>query len=256
MTAGAGCRTLISKVSGGRSGAEVIHAAAGHPVTGHVMIPSAERACFDAVHRRGSAESPAGCWSELVRLRDGRVTLSIGDVGGRGLPAAFMTGQLRRAIRLASVLDPEPAGVLRYAHDQLLANADTDMEATAFFGVFDPAASTLTYASAAHPFAVCCASGGAMQPLPAESVPLGGRGYEARPPRSLTVPAGALLVLYTPGLAGASAAVREESPFVRAVRTVRSQYGPGQAHRLADALTGEQEIARDLALITLAVAEP
>jgi serine phosphatase RsbU (regulator of sigma subunit) len=231
----------------------VSHAAVRLPETGQMIIPSAEGAHFDGVYRRGSTESLAGCWCELFRLRDGRVTLSIGDVAGRGLPAAFMMGQLRRAIRLASVLDPEPAGVLRYAHDQLLASADAEMEATAFFGVFDPAASRLTYASAAHPFAVCCAPTGAMEPLRAESVPLGSRRYEARPSRTVTLPAGALLVVYTPGLAGASAAVREESPFVRAVRAVRSQYAPGQAHRLADALAAEQQLTRDVALLTVAI---
>jgi|GEM_PF-6572692 len=220
-----------------------------------MIIPSAEGARFDAVYLRGSTESLAGCWGELFRLRDGRVTLSIGDVGGRGLPAAFMMGQLRRAIRLASVLDPEPAGVLQYAHDQLLASAETDMEATAFFGVFDPTASTLTYASAAHPFAVCCLPGGAMQPLPAESAPLGSRRYQARPARAITLARGALLAVYTPGLAGASAAVREDSPFVRAMRSVRAQHGSGQARRLADALVAEHQLTRDVALITLAIAE-
>lgn len=219
-----------------------------------MIIPPAEGACLDAVRLRGSAESLAGCWCELFRLRDGRVTLSIGDVAGRGLPAAFMMGQLQRAIRIASLLDPEPAGVLRYAHDQLLASADAEMEATAFFGVFDPAASTLTYASAAHPFAVCCSRDGAMEPLRAETGPLGSRHSEAWPSHLFTLRAGVLFVAYTAGLAGAAAAVREESPFVRAVRAVRSQYAPGQARRITDALLAGRPLTRDVALITLAIA--
>lgn len=234
----------------------VSHAIVLPAVTGHMIIPTVPGACLDAVYLQGSAESPAGGWCELLPLRDGRVTLSIGDVAGRGLPAAFTMGQVRRSLRLASLLDPEPSAVLRFAHDRLMEAVDAEVEVTAFFGVFDPSASALTYASAAHPFAVCCLPDGTMDPLPAEGAPLGGRQQEARPARVAALPAGAMVVLYTSGLAGASAIMREESPLARAVRAAHAQPAAERAHRIADALLEGRTLTRDVALITLTIAKP
>jgi serine phosphatase RsbU (regulator of sigma subunit) len=212
-----------------------------------MTIPPVAGAKLDEVYVRGGDETPASAWSELFALRDGRVALSLGDVARAGLPGAFMMGQLRRTVRLAALLDPEPSVVLHVAHQQLLANADVEISATAFFGVFDPSDSTLTYASAAHPYAACYLPNGAAAALAAKGGALGDRNAGFRPSRTLTLVPGALVVVYSEALADNGPA------FDRAARGAHAASVANHAHRIADAVFWDRKPGRDVAVITLAI---
>src|SRR4029078_9965640 len=53
-----------------------------------------------------------GDWYDVIPLADGRVGVVMGDVVGRGIPAASLMGQLRNALRAYAVEGYNPATVL------------------------------------------------------------------------------------------------------------------------------------------------
>src|SRR4051794_12792345 len=84
-----------------------------------------------------------GDWYDAVRREDGIIHLTVGDVAGRGIPAAVLMGQLRNAFRALAYDHDSPAAIAR----RLTRLVPQDEMATAVFITIDPFAGVLTYAS-------------------------------------------------------------------------------------------------------------
>jgi anti-anti-sigma factor len=113
-----------------------------------------------------------GDFYEAIRLPGGSIGVAVGDVVGRGAPAAAAMGQLRSALRAFAMSGAGPAEVLA----NLSAYAETvegAMAATAAYAIFDPAGGQLRYACAGHPWPLLAGPGGPPRYLKeGRSVPL------------------------------------------------------------------------------------
>ena len=101
----------------------------------------------------------------LVRRRcrrsDGIVHITVGDVAGRGIPAAVLMGQMRNAFRAYAYDHTSPAELLR----RMRRHITGDEMATAVCLTLDPYTRELTYASAGHPPSLLVGgAGGAVTP--------------------------------------------------------------------------------------------
>ncbi len=139
-----------------------------------------------------------GDWLDVIELPGGRTAFVIGDVMGRGVPAASTMGQIRTAVRAYAMLDLAPAEVLRNASQLAMAMPGRQF-ITCVYAVHDPAEGTLTYANAGHPPPAIVHPGDAVTFLRDRlGMPL--RVGEAYHDRVVAFPPGSTLVLYTDGL--------------------------------------------------------
>jgi PAS domain S-box-containing protein len=164
-------------------------------------LPEVPGLRLDAFYAPGRAEAQVGGdWYDALRLVDGRVVVSIGDVAGSGLQAAVTMGNMRQIIRGIAQVHADPALMLDAA-DRALRLEHPDTFVTAFVGVFDPIMRTMTYALAGQPPPLLRLPHGAIEPLSGNGLPLGLRSNAAST-RSTTieVPVGSSLLLYTDGL--------------------------------------------------------
>ena len=60
----------------------------------------------------GSGVDVGGDWYDVIPLSDGRVVVALGDVMGKGVPAAIVMGQVRSAMRAYALIDPAPSVML------------------------------------------------------------------------------------------------------------------------------------------------
>jgi anti-sigma regulatory factor (Ser/Thr protein kinase) len=164
-------------------------------------LPQAPGLVLDAFYSPGRAEAQVGGdWYDALRLIDGRVVVSIGDVAGSGLAAAVTMGNMRQIIRGIAQVHAEPALMLDAA-DRALRLEHPDKFVTAFVGVFDPISSRLTYASAGHPPPLVRRPDGSIEPLAETGLPLGLRSNaENTGSTTVELAAGSCLLLYTDGL--------------------------------------------------------
>jgi len=164
-------------------------------------LPSAPGLTLDAFYSPGRAEAQVGGdWYDALRLVDGRVVISIGDVAGSGLAAAVTMGNMRQIIRGIAQVHADPALMLDAA-DRALRLEHPDKFATAFVGVFDPITTTLTYASAGQPPPLLRRPSGETEPLLGTGLPLGLRtNAEKTSSTTMHLPRGSSLLLYTDGL--------------------------------------------------------
>ena len=164
-------------------------------------LPNAPGLVLDAFYAPGRAEAQVGGdWYDALRLVDGRIVVSIGDVAGSGLQAAVTMGNMRQIIRGIAQVHADPPLMLDAA-DRALRLEHPDKFVTAFVGVFDPINSTLTYASAGQPPPLLRRPTGETEPLLGTGLPLGLRANaEKTSGTTIDLPTGSSLLLYTDGL--------------------------------------------------------
>ena len=102
------------------------------------VLPRVPGLALDAFYAPGREEATVGGdWYDAVRLIDGRVVVSIGDVAGSGLQAAVTMGNMRQIIRGIAQVHADPALMLDAA-DRALRLEHPDKFVTAFVGVYRP----------------------------------------------------------------------------------------------------------------------
>ncbi|MDP5184724.1 SpoIIE family protein phosphatase [Blastococcus sp. BMG 814] len=155
-----------------------------------------------AVHYEPAAGTleVGGDWYDVVDLPGGGYGVVVGDVVGRGLPAAAVMGQLRSAGRALLLESRSPSHALE-ALDRFAAMVPGAAVSTVFCAVLDPRTGSLRYSSAGHPPAVLAeADGGTRLLEDAASLPLAVVEGLDRPEAEVVLPAGSTLLLYTDGL--------------------------------------------------------
>ena len=162
------------------------------PATDRPSVPLAVR------YRAGSASRAGGDWYDVIELDEDRLALAVGDIVGRGVPAAASMGQLRSATRALAPMVDDP-GELLVALDQYVATTGQGMHSTIAYVVVDTRHELLRHALAGHPPPVLRMPDGTTHLLDAGHGPLLGMNA-ARHSATTPITPGTLLVLYTDGL--------------------------------------------------------
>ena len=94
----------------------------------------------------------SGDFYDVIRLEGGRLGLVVADVSGKGVPAAMFMMSTRTLLRGLAAAGSDPGEVLAEVNDVLSVDNDLATFVTMFFGIFDPADGSVTYANAGHDF--------------------------------------------------------------------------------------------------------
>ena len=164
-----------------------------------ISLPQVPDVDFAGIYVPASKrELLGGDWYDALRLSDGRIVVSIGDVAGSGLSAAVIMSSMRQVIRGVAQVYADPIAMLDAA-DRTLKAEYPDTFVTAFVGVFDPVARTLRYASAGHPPPLLREAEGMVTPLGVSGLPLGLR-LRGETAAITLLPNASLIVFYSDGL--------------------------------------------------------
>ena len=196
-----------------------------------------------------------GDWYDVFPLAGGRIGMVVGDVVGRGVPAAALMAQLRTALRAYAFDGNRPGDVVERVNRLLLYLEPATMTTAAFL-VLDPEADSLTAVCAGHPPPLVLDADGSARFLDLDpDVALGVSGASRYRERQRDLPAGSTLVLYTDGVVE----VRGEpldAGLERLRRLVESAGGEGVegiCDAVVDRLTRKGRPSDDVALLAARV---
>jgi sigma-B regulation protein RsbU (phosphoserine phosphatase) len=122
--------------------------------------------------RSDPARWVGGDFYDVIHLDADRFALVIGDVSGKGMPAALYMAQTHSLLRAEARREDSPRAVLYSVHRLLQALGRASMFVTVFYGIVEGAARRLTYARAGHDRPLLL-RGGEIRPLGGEGTILG-----------------------------------------------------------------------------------
>jgi sigma-B regulation protein RsbU (phosphoserine phosphatase) len=155
------------------------------------------------------AQTVGGDYYDFIPMRDGRVAVVVGDVAGKGVPAALLVAKLSSEVRFCLLTEPTLAKAVNCLNDAMIRGGLGDRFVTLFAAILDPVNHEMTLVNAGHmnPRLFHGAQNKLALAMADEAagVPLGvlpGYEYEA-----VTVPLGAgdTLTIYTDGVTDAMA---------------------------------------------------
>jgi phosphoserine phosphatase RsbU/P len=146
------------------------------------------------------ANTVGGDFYDVLPLPDGKVIVALGDVAGKGSPAALLMALLLAVLRTLVDEQLEPAPLVERLNAQIARHRPASRFITLFFGVFDPDTGVLTYVNAGQNPPLIRRRDGRYDRLTSTGVALGmfeGSRFAAE--RTMVLP-GELLVLYSDGI--------------------------------------------------------
>jgi serine phosphatase RsbU (regulator of sigma subunit) len=149
------------------------------------------------------AHELGGDFFNYFGLPGGEVALLMGDVSGKGVPAALLMANLQATLRARLPLESDLAAFADRLDHEVEASTPTEVYLTLFLSVLDPERRELRYVNAGHESPFLLRLDGRVERLEPTGRPIGlmpGGGYTER---RVAIGAGDRLFLYTDGLVDA-----------------------------------------------------
>jgi PAS domain S-box-containing protein len=188
-----------------------------------------------AVYYRPAREV-GGDFYDFLELEDGRLGLIVGDVSGKGVPAAIVMAITRTMLRSAYHLG-SPGEILQKVNDDLFPDIPPNVFVTCLAALLDSKTGRLQYANAGHdpPFVRRESGVGKLQ---ATGMPLGLMPNMSYEQKEIALESGESILLYSDGLAEAHSPHHEMFGFPRIEKFVGAH---SEGAELIDSLLTELE---------------
>jgi phosphoserine phosphatase RsbU/P len=146
------------------------------------------------------ANTVGGDFYDILPLADGRLMIAVGDVAGKGSPAALLMALLLAMLR---TLVDEGLGAVRLIlrlNVQICRHSPGSRFITFFYGIYNPADGSLEYVNAGHLPPMVRRTSGAIDRLDRGGMALGMFEHATYETGHVIVGPGEVLVLYTDGI--------------------------------------------------------
>ncbi len=171
------------------------------------------------------AKSVGGDYYDFIRLPSGRLGICIGDITGKGMPAAMLMANLQATFRSQAVILEQCDQCLQGTNTMLFRSTEATKFATFFYGILDPESNMLTYANGGHDAPLLLYGSNENEPaqLGATGLLLGVMENAEYELQSVDFKAGDILLLYTDGITEAMDKEGQEFGLDELVRILRLQ---------------------------------
>jgi sigma-B regulation protein RsbU (phosphoserine phosphatase) len=142
---------------------------------------------------------------DVIRFPDGRTGLVVGDVSGKGVPAALFGARLLSDVRYEALYHGEVGATLAAVNEIVVRRSTRGMFVTLLYAVYDPGRAAVTFGNAGHVAPVVRAGDGRLTRWEdVTSIPLGVQQGQTFPTVARGLPAGETLLLLTDGVLDAA----------------------------------------------------
>jgi sigma-B regulation protein RsbU (phosphoserine phosphatase) len=184
-----------------------------------------------------------GDFFDYVDLPDGRFGFVVGDVSGKGLPAALLTAVVQGVFAIEASLGHSPADALAALNETLIRKAVEGRFATLFYGALS-GEGTLTYTNAGHNPPIVLGTSG-LRRLSSGGTIVGIFPDAKYEQETITLDAGDLVVVFSDGVTEAFNADWEEFGNDRLIECVRANAALSPVALLEQIMTAVRRFVKD-----------
>jgi serine phosphatase RsbU (regulator of sigma subunit) len=146
------------------------------------------------------ANTVGGDFYDVLPLPDGRVILAVGDVAGKGSPAALLMALLLAMLRTLVDEELDPEALVTRLNAQIWRHSPGSRFITFFYAIYDPVSGTLTYVNAGQNPPLVRRGPGRCERLAATGIALGMFDQSSYSAVETRIDPGEMLVLYSDGI--------------------------------------------------------
>lgn len=185
---------------------------------------------WDFAARCVPAREVGGDFYDWQQTSPGYISITVGDVMGKGLAAALLMASVRAVLRAVGPYG-SPASAVQTAAASLASDLTRSGSfVTVFHAQLDLATGRLRYVDAGHGYAFLCRCDGQIEKLPGEGLPIGVVDEEIYMEGEITMEPGDILVIYSDGL----------------TQALPNAFGPVEINALVAGNCSAAEVATDL----------
>jgi PAS domain S-box-containing protein len=175
---------------------------------------------YDIAGMSMPASDVGGDYYDFINLDDHRLAIALGDVSGKGLPAALVMSNLQATIRSIASYSKKSSEGLERANRLLFNSTDAKTFISLFYGILDTQKGTLCYANAGQNLPVLFSPGKPPRPLENHGLVLGTKKTVSYQAEEITINSGDRLLIYSDGITEAMNEQHEEFGEERLVELV------------------------------------
>jgi sigma-B regulation protein RsbU (phosphoserine phosphatase) len=146
------------------------------------------------------ANTVGGDFYDIIPVEDTRIIIAVGDVAGKGSPAALLMALLLAMLRTLVDERLEPAALVTRLNAQISRHAPGARFITLLYAVYDSASGVLSYVNAGHMPPLVLRRDGSCERLSDGGIALGIFEGSVYTPRQVTINPGELLAIYSDGI--------------------------------------------------------
>ncbi|MCK9225865.1 MAG: SpoIIE family protein phosphatase [Candidatus Muirbacterium halophilum] len=119
------------------------------------------------------AKEVGGDYVDLIHIDENNKGIVIGDVSGKGVPAALLMVMLRTLLRSFAYRELSPAILMEKVNNLIIEDIDPKVFATLFYGIYDEKNKVLRFCNAGHNYPIIVRNGKIIKELATNDVVLG-----------------------------------------------------------------------------------
>jgi serine phosphatase RsbU (regulator of sigma subunit) len=140
-----------------------------------MLLPKEAPPCpgYDIAGHHLPCRTVGGDYFDLVPYNDGRLALVVGDVSGKGLPAAILMSSLQARVQMLRETSPDPASAVTLLNRNFAERCPEGKFVTFFYALLDPRSGRLQYSNAGHNYPLLLRANGKTEQLAGGGLVLG-----------------------------------------------------------------------------------
>ncbi len=151
-----------------------------------------------------------GDYFDFFRLSDGKVAIVVGDVAGKGMPAAMLMSSLQARLQILVETDENPSSIVTRLNRSISGNCPDNRFITFFLAIIDPPTGEIRYCNAGHNPPLLVRASGLTEKLEGGGIILGILPIAQYSEHRIVIESGDTLVLYSDGVSEAMPAGSDE----------------------------------------------
>ena len=214
-----------------------------------------DRTDFDLFATMSPAKEVGGDLYDYLLLDDDHLMITVGDVSGKGVPAALFMGKSKVLLDFYAMLGLSPKEIFDRANNQLCKNNDSGLFVTCWLGIFCFSTGELRFVNAGHPYPVLYHEGEFSYLREKPNFVLGGMEDFPYVEHTITLSKGDRIFVYSDGVTEATNSEKqlfEEERLLEAMKTTENLSAPDVLKKVRekiDEFVGEAEQFDDITML-------